>query len=95
MINEQFDGAENIKTIEQYVAFTLASMLSIQTLASIQIGSLKVGIFDESESQMCAAIISDLRTVMQRCHAQVDNVLERSSTTKEEILNEIKKKFGG
>lgn len=85
-------SADHIKTLEDYVTSLLVASLSINTIENYQIQALKLGILNTDEEECSKTIIWELRRTFNLLHTQLEQVLERTDITREDVLKIIQDK---
>jgi len=89
MNNIRFVSAENIKTLEEYGAALLSSMISLRTLESFHIAAFKAGILEEEEEETTKTICWELRRIMILYKTMIEGILERTELNENTILTSL------
>lgn len=86
----QFVNSENLENLEQYAAALLSSMISLRTLESFHIVAFRKGLLDEDESETGKTICWEIKRLMALYKAQIENVLNRTQLSEEQVLESLK-----
>jgi len=85
----QFVNAEQLKTLDQYAAALISSMISLRTLESFHIAAFKKGILDEVEGSTANALCGRIDKLLKLYQTQIENVLERTEITEQQLLENL------
>ena len=86
----QFVTAENLKTVEQYGAALLSSMISLRTLESFHIAAFEKGLLQEDEEECMKTMCWEIRRLMSLYKTQMENVLERCDLDQEKVISSLR-----
>jgi hypothetical protein len=83
--------ADKLKTLEEYGASLLSSMISLKTLAAFQHVAFNKGLLDDDESETAKTILWEIERLLSLYKSQVNHVLDRTELKEEDILNNLRK----
>jgi hypothetical protein len=83
--------ADKLKTLEEYGASLLSSMISLKTLAAFQHAAFNKGLLDDDESETAKTILWEIERLLSLYKSQVNHVLDRTELKEEDILNNLRK----
>lgn len=86
----KFVNADELSTIEEYGAALLSSMISLKTLESFHISAFTKGILDDDETETSKTICWEIQRLMSLYKTQIQNVLDRTNLSEEEVMNSLK-----
>jgi hypothetical protein len=82
-------SAEKIKTLEDYVLILLVGIASIKSMERYQEVAIKEGFLLQPESEYAYGIILELKRISQFFNHQLEDIMERTPVTTEEILKAV------
>ena len=85
-----FVTADKMKTIEQYGAALVSSMLSLRTLESFHIEAFKKGLLEDDEAECSKTMCWEIRRLMALYKKQLESVLERTELDESNVLEGLK-----
>lgn len=84
----KFVNAEELKTIEDYATALLTGMASLRTLYAYHLCAFDKGLLqNEDEIKLAESIRFNIDTLLRLYKTQVENMLDRSEVTQDEIMN--------
>lgn len=86
-----FVNADELKTLEEYGAALLSSMISLKTLRQFHISVFKLGLLDDGEVKNAETICWRIDQLLTSYKEQVENILERTQMKEEDILQSLRK----
>lgn len=86
----KFVNAEDLSSLEDYGAALLSSMISLRTLESFHIAAFNKGLLEEDEAETGKTICWEIRKLMSLYKTQVENILDRTELSEEDILQSLK-----
>ena len=86
MKNPQFVNAKDLKTLEQYGAALLSSMISIRTLEAFNIEAMKKGLLNEDELETAKTICWELQRLMALYKTQIGHITERTELDEKAVI---------
>ncbi len=86
----QFVNADELKTLEQYGASLLSSMISLRTLESFHIAAFNKGLLDEDESETGKTICWEIQRLMSLYKTQIENILDRTGLDEKQVIEALK-----
>lgn len=90
MTGNLFVNPDSIETLEQYASALVCSTISLQTLARFHFVAAKKGILNEDEEETLKTICWEIKRLLSLYQTQIENVLERTQSTQEDIVNNLK-----
>ena len=89
-----FVNAEDLKSIEDYAAALLTGMASLRTLYSYHLCAMDKGILThEDEIKVAESIRFGIDSLLRLYKAQVENMLDKTEVSQEEILTAFRKQL--
>ena len=79
--------ASEINTLEDYATILLTSMGSLQTMGGYQASVLEKVILQEDEAKIVGYMLDTIKSLLNIYRSQTENILDRTNTTEEDILN--------
>lgn len=89
----KFVNAKDVKTIEEYGASLLTSLISLKTLELYQVEAFKKGILDQDETETSKSICWEIQRLISLYKAQIQHVLDRTEIKEDEILTYLKQQM--
>lgn len=81
---------QGLKTLEQYGAALLSSMISLQTLEQFHVVAFKQGFLEEAETETATSICWDLRRLVASYKKLMELVIERAPLDEQTVIAELK-----
>lgn len=91
MVQIRLVDAKDLETLEDYATSLLTGVASLKTLECYHLHAFNKGILEEDEIKLCESIRHDLERLMRLYITQMENILDRTNITQEDILNELRK----
>lgn len=82
---------DKLKNLDEYAVSLLTSMFSLKTLDAYHMAAFNLGLLEEDEIKNIESINHAITSLLMLYKFQMENVLERTSITEEEILLELRK----
>jgi hypothetical protein len=86
-----FINNQQINCLEDYISACLISMASLQTLGGYQLVASETGLLEEDEFKTSEVILANIKALLIVYRSQVENLLDRTQITEQEILSEVQK----
>lgn len=83
--------AESMKTIEEYALLLLVGLASVSSLERYQERALQLGFLEKDEEEYAQCILYDLKRIKNAFTFQMENILERSPITEQDLIKSLKK----
>jgi hypothetical protein len=80
---------EGIKTLEQYGAALLSSILSLRTLEQFHVVAFKIGILEEAETETATTVCWELRRLIALYKKLIELVIERAPLDEQAVIAEL------
>lgn len=94
-LDPSFVNTNEVKSLEQYAAALLTSMLSIKTLEAFHITAYNEGILDEDDAELSKTICWELRRLMGLYTQMINSVCEKVPDLEEEKLLQTLRTMAG
>ncbi len=85
----RFVDADKLETLEDYATSLLTGMYSLRTLDTFHASAFKKGLLKEDEIKNAEAINHTIISLLKMYQYQMENILERSEVTEEQILKSL------
>lgn len=90
MKNAIFVNASELKTIEQYGASLLSSIISLKTLEQFHVHAFAKGLLDDDELECGKTIIWEIRRLIGLYKNQIDNIVQRAPLDEQKLMCDLK-----
>ncbi len=81
--------ANKIKTLDQYAAALLSSMISLRSLYALQGAAYSQGIFNQEEEETCKTILWEIKRLIGLYSTQFDQISTRCAVDEATILKSL------
>lgn len=85
----QFVNAEQLKTLDQYAHSLFTSVISLKSIKKFHTEAFKKGILDDIEGSTGNALCGYIDKLLELHLSQLENVLQRTTITKEDLLKNL------
>lgn len=85
-----FVHAKDMKTLEQYGASLISSLISLKTLESFHLQAFSKGLLDEDELETGKTICWELQRLILLYKTQIQNVLDRTALNSDQVMEDLK-----
>jgi len=83
-------NARDLETLEDYATSLLTGVASLKTLELYHLIAFNKGILEEDEVKLSESIRHDLERLMNLYKTQMENILDRTNITQQDILNHFR-----
>jgi hypothetical protein len=80
-----FVSADELSTLEDYAASLVSGLITLNSLGRFHVVADKKGLLTEDEMELCQTIHYELNRLKAVYQTQMNNILERTEITAEEI----------
>ncbi len=90
MKDAQFVSAKDMKTLEEYGAALISSMISLKTLESFHIVAFDKGLLDEDEAETGKTMCWEIQRLLSLYKTQIEHILDRTELDQDQVLSNLK-----